>query len=255
MENSHSAERLALTVLLVDDEPLALTQMQWLLAAEPLAGEILTAVDARTAEQVLQTRPVDVMLLDIHMPGMSGLALAKRMRESRSALQPAATGPQIVFVTADAHPAVEAFELEARDYLLKPVRAERLAEALRRAGAAVEVARQERPEPVRVSVLQGDSTVLVNLQDIRWVQAHGDYARLHTQAGTYLLRAPLAELEEQWQVHGFIRTHRSSLVNLSHVQRVTRRQGHMLIEVPGAELEVSRRLTPAVRERLEDHRG
>ncbi|GAA1137207.1 LytR/AlgR family response regulator transcription factor [Nesterenkonia lutea] len=271
-----------LIVLAVDDEPLALTQMKWLLAAEPQVGEVLTAADARTAAEVLAARTVDVVLLDIHMPGMSGLSLARRIREDREGASAAAAnstssmaaagagssastmtstsaaptgiGPQIVFVTADAHPAVEAFELEARDYLLKPVRAERLSEALRRAGSALQTAGQEGPGPVRISVLQGDSTVLVALQDIRWVQAHGDYARLHTPTGTYLLRAPLAELEEQWQVHGFIRTHRSSLVNLAHVQRVTRRQGRMRVEVPGAELEVSRRLMPQVRERFEESR-
>lgn len=240
-----------LSVLVVDDEPLALSQMKWLLDAESQAGEVFTASDARSAEQVLQRQRIDVVLLDIHMPGMSGLALARRLRDLPAAQPQAAVGPQVIFVTADAHPAVEAFELEARDYLLKPVRAERLTEALRRASAAREAAAQDRPEPVRVSVLQGDSTVLVKLQDIRWVQAHGDYARLHTQAGTYLLRTPLAELAEDWQEHGFIRTHRSSLVNIIHVQRVTRRQGRMLIEVPGAELEVSRRLMPQVRERLE----
>ncbi|EXF25834.1 LytR family transcriptional regulator [Nesterenkonia sp. AN1] len=240
-----------MSVLVVDDEPLALSQMKWLLDAEPQAGEVFTAADARSAEQVLQRQRIDVVLLDIHMPGMSGLALARRLRDLPAAEPQAEAGPQVIFVTADAHPAVEAFELEARDYLLKPVRAARLAAALRRATAAREAAAQDRPEPVRVSVLQGDSTVLVKLQDIRWVQAHGDYARLHTQAGTYLLRTPLAELAEEWQEHGFIRTHRSSLVNVIHVQRVTRRQGRMLIEVPGAELEVSRRLMPQVRERLE----
>ncbi|TDS84208.1 LytR/AlgR family response regulator transcription factor [Nesterenkonia aurantiaca] len=240
-----------LSVLVVDDEPLALSQMKWLLDAEPQAGEVFTAADARSAEQVLQRQRIDVVLLDIHMPGMSGLALARRLRDLPAAEPQAEAGPQVIFVTADAHPAVEAFELEARDYLLKPVRAARLAAALRRATAAREAAAQDRPEPVRVSVLQGDSTVLVKLQDIRWVQAHGDYARLHTQAGTYLLRTPLAELAEEWQEHGFIRTHRSSLVNVIHVQRVTRRQGRMLIEVPGAELEVSRRLMPQARERLE----
>ncbi|PRZ15673.1 LytR/AlgR family response regulator transcription factor [Nesterenkonia sandarakina] len=240
-----------LSILVVDDEPLALSQMTWLLGSEPQAGEVFTAPDARSAEQVLQRRRIDVVLLDIHMPGMSGLALARRLRDLPAAEPQDESGPQVIFVTADAHPAVEAFELEARDYLLKPVRAERLAEALRRASAARDAATQDRPEAVRVSVLQGDSTVLVNLHDIRWVQAHGDYARLHTQAGTYLLRSPLAELAEAWQEHGFIRTHRSSLVNVLHVQRVTRRQGRMLIEVPGAELEVSRRLMPQVRERLE----
>ncbi|OSM43533.1 LytR/AlgR family response regulator transcription factor [Nesterenkonia sp. PF2B19] len=244
----------ALRVLVVDDEPPAVAQMQWLLEADPQVGEIHTASNAAQAKHQLDTRRIDVVLLDIHMPGPSGLALARELPGDDAA-------PQIIFVTADAAPAVEAFELAARDYLLKPVRAARLAEALRRASDALRPAAEPAPDsaPQRVSVLQGDTTVLLDIASIRWVQAQGDYARLHTAEGSYLLRIALSDLEEQWAEHGFVRVHRSSAVNLHHVRRVLHRQGRMSVQLrdpAGTEQEiaVSRRLMHHVRERLEVHR-
>ncbi len=243
-------------VLVVDDEPPALAQMEWLLGSEPQAGRVHTAGNAAQAKHVLDTEPVDVILLDIHMPGQSGMDLARELHaRSAGRAEDDDAGPQIIFITADAQPAVEAFELQARDYLLKPVRKSRLAEALRRAVENLAPAEESRPEGrQRVSVLQGDTTVLLEIASIRWVQAQGDYARLYTEGSSYLLRIPLAELEEQWQAHGFVRVHRSHVVNLSHVRKVVNRQGRMTIQLPDAELPVSRRLMPHVRERLEAHR-
>ncbi|GAA4910466.1 LytTR family DNA-binding domain-containing protein [Nesterenkonia rhizosphaerae] len=226
-----------LSVLVVDDEPLAVSQMRWLLEAEQQAAVVHTADSAAAAEQALRTEQIDVVLLDIHMPETSGLELARRLRDT-----------PVIFVTADAQPAVEAFELEACDYLLKPVRAQRLSEALRRASAALTAVP---PEAQRISVLQGDSTVLVDIRDIRWVQAHGDYARLHTVSGSYLLRAALSDLEQQWEELGFLRIHRSYLVNIHQVRRLLHRQSKLSVDLGDVHLEVSRRLAPAVRRRLE----
>lgn len=242
-------------VLVVDDEPLAVRELRRMLEAEPSAGKVRTAANAAQAKHVMDTEMVDVVLLDIHMPGQTGLELARDVaRQGRGGPR-----PQIVFVTADAQPAVEAFEIEARDYLLKPVRQSRLAEALRRAAEAAEPAPGTELEQVRVSVLQGDATVLVEIASIRWVQAQGDYARLHTDGGSYLLRVALTDLEDQWAEHGFVRIHRSHLVNLHHAQRVTHRQGRMSVQLRATvgreeELAVSRRLIPNVRERLDSHR-
>ncbi|MDZ5076167.1 LytTR family DNA-binding domain-containing protein [Nesterenkonia sp. HG001] len=244
----------ALRVLVVDDEPPAVAQMHWLLEADPQVGAVCTASNVAQARHQLDTREVDVILLDVHMPGPSGLAMARELRTSGE------QWPQIIFVTADAGPAVEAFELAARDYLLKPVRAARLSEALRRAAEVLGGAADAgEGEPQRVSVLQGDATVLVDIASIRWVQAQGDYARLHTEAGSYLLRIALGDLEEQWSRQGFVRVHRSSAVNLHHVHRVVHRQGRMTVQLRdgsgGAqEIAVSRRLMHHVRERLEVHR-
>lgn len=246
-----------LEVLVVDDEPPAVAQMEWLLGSEPQVRRVHTAGNAAQAKHVLDTEAIDVVLLDIHMPGQSGMDLARELqaRTSVGAGEGKGTGPQIVFITADAQPAVEAFELQARDYLLKPVRQSRLAEALRRAAEGLGPAEPEQEDGRhRVSVLQGDTTVLLEVASIRWVQAQGDYARLYTEDSSYLLRIPLADLEEQWQAQGFVRVHRSHVVNLNHVRRVVNRQGRMTILLPDAELPVSRRLMPHVRERLEAHR-
>ncbi|WFP16978.1 LytR/AlgR family response regulator transcription factor [Citricoccus muralis] len=246
-----------LEILVVDDEAPAVAILEWMLRDEPCAGTVHTAASATAALRVLADHPVDVVLLDIHMPGPSGLELARQLRSGAS------DPPQIIFVTADAQPAVEAFELEARDYLLKPVRAERLHAALLKvaadryggangAGSEVDGTGEE---DTRVAVLQGDSTLLIHIAEIRWAQAQGDYARLHTETGSYLLRITLNELEHQWAEQGFMRIHRSHAVNLNHVRRILHRQGRMSVQLHGAEaaeLQVSRRSMPQVRERLEE---
>ncbi|GAA1814074.1 LytR/AlgR family response regulator transcription factor [Nesterenkonia flava] len=235
-------------ILVVDDEKPAVTQMQWLLESEPLAESVHSAHNAAQAKHILSTQPIDVVLLDIHMPGQSGMELARQLTEKAVEGQPA---PQIIFITADAQPAVEAFELAARDYLLKPVRASRLREALTRASEALTPEPGgSAPAPPRIPVSRGDSTVLLELPAIRRAEAQGDYARLHTDRGSFLLRAALSDLEEQWGPHGFVRIHRSHLVSLHHVERVQQRSGRMSIRVAGEDLDVSRRLMPQVRDRL-----
>lgn len=235
-------------ILVVDDEKPAVTQMQWMLDSEPLAETVHTAHNAAQAKHILSTQPIDVVLLDIHMPGQNGMQLARQLAEKAADGEPA---PQIIFITADAQPAVEAFELAARDYLLKPVRASRLREALTRANEAITPdGGSAAPAPPRISVSRGDSTVLLELPAIRRAEAQGDYARLHTDRGSFLLRAALAELEEQWAPHGFVRIHRSHLISLHHVERAQQRAGRMTIRVAGEDLDVSRRLMPHVRDRL-----
>lgn len=242
-------------VLVVDDEPPAVAQMEWLLSSDPQVRRVHTASNAAQAKHVLDTEKIDVVLLDIHMPGQSGMDLARELQSREAHARLGGDGAQIIFITADSQPAVEAFELQARDYLLKPVRQSRLSEALRRAAENLAPAEAEQADgQQRVSVLQGDTTVLLEVASIRWVQAQGDYARLYTADSSYLLRIPLADLDEQWQSQGFVRVHRSHVVNLNHVRRVVNRQGRMTIQLPDTELPVSRRLMPHVRERLEAHR-
>lgn len=242
-------------VLVVDDEPPAVAQMEWLLSSDPQVRRVHTAGNAAQAKHVLDTEKIDVVLLDIHMPGQSGIDLARELQSGEAHARPGDDGAQIIFITADSQPAVEAFELQARDYLLKPVRQSRLSEALRRAAENLAPTGPEQADgQQRVSVLQGDTTVLLEVASIRWVQAQGDYARLYTADSSYLLRIPLADLDERWQRQGFVRVHRSHVVNLNHVRRVVNRQGRMTIQLPDTELPVSRRLMPHVRERLEAHR-
>ena len=150
---------------------------------------------------------MDAVFLDIHMPAVSGLDIARAIARSS---QP----PAVVFVTADEDCALEAFELAAVDYLLKPVRAERLA---RSRGAHQRTAADGGAAPEMITVDQGGTTRMIRRDDVTYVQAQGDYARLHTAEASYLIRVPLADLEQQWAEAGFIRTHRSYLVALKHV--------------------------------------
>lgn len=231
-----------LTVLVVDDERPALDELSWLLDRDPRIGEVLTAESAAEALRVLQERDdVDAVFSDIRMPGLSGLDLAQVLRRFR-------TPPAIVFVTAYDEHAVDAFELHVVDYLLKPVRESRLAEAIRRvvdAGAtAVE------PEDDAIPVELGGVTRFVRRGEVRYVEAQGDYARLHTPTGSPLIRIPLTTLEEEWRSAGFVRIHRSLLVALAHVSEVRTEGGRCTVLVDGEELTVSRRHTRELRDLL-----
>ena len=130
-----------------------------------------------------------------------------------------------MFVTADEDCALEAFELAAVDYLLKPVRAERLAEVDRPDQRTAAGRRTRQPEMITVDL--GGITKMIRRDDVTYVQAQGDYARLHTAEASYLIRVPLADLEQQWADAGFIRIHRSYLIALDHVQphEAARRHG------------------------------
>jgi DNA-binding LytR/AlgR family response regulator len=151
-----------------------------------------------------------------------------------------------VFVTAHDEHAVDAFDLNAVDYVLKPVRDDRLAEAVRR----VVEARGGTGEEDMIAVELGGRTRFLARSDVRYVEAQGDYARLHTAEGSHLLRVPLTSLEEQWGDAGFVRIHRSLLVALGHVEEVRMDAGRCTVVVGGEELGVSRRHTRELRDLL-----
>ena len=232
-----------LRVLVVDDEAPALEELSYLLGEDPRIGEVLTAISGEQALRLLERDdPLDAIFLDVAMPGLSGLDLARVLARFR-------TPTPVVFVTAHDDHAVEAFELDAVDYLLKPVRDERLAEAVRRVvDANVEAGPPEDDETIAVEL--GGVTRFVNRSEIRYVEAQGDYARLHTADGSHLLRIPLTVLEENWAEAGFLRIHRSLLVSLPHVDEVRTEAGRCTVVVAGAELAVSRRHTRALRDLL-----
>ena len=232
----------ALTVLVVDDEQPAVEELMWLLRRDARVGEVLSCTAATEALRILQEREVDALFLDISMPGLSGLELAQVLSRFK---QP----PRIVFVTAHEAHAVEAFELQAVDYVLKPVRAERLTEAIRRVGGAP--AEPTAGRDLQIPVELGGVTRFVSRADITHVEAQGDYARLHTGEGSHLVRTPLSTLEEEWGPAGFVRIHRSLLVALPHVTEVRMDSGRCSVVVRGgAELVVSRRHTRELRELL-----
>ncbi len=228
-------------VVIADDELPAVQELAFLLSQDPRVGTIHKASSGAEALAALAQHDVDAVFLDIHMPAVSGLDIARAVAgQSRP--------PVVVFVTADEEKALEAFELRAVDYLLKPVRRERLLEAVRR---ICELAEGSASAPEVITVDQGGISRMIRRDEIRYVQAQGDYARLHTAGSSYLIRIPLNDLERQWADAGFLRTHRSYLVAMDQVRQVRIGAGRASVLVGNAELPVSRRHLPGVREKLE----
>lgn len=230
-----------LRVLVLDDERPALDELSFLLQQDPRVRGVLASDSATEALRVLHEVVVDAVFLDVSMPGLSGLELAQVLARFKNP-------PPVVFVTAHDQHAVEAFELNAVDYVLKPVRADRLAEAVRRVveGTGRPAARADD----QVAVELGGRIRFVSRADICYVEAQGDYARLHTAEGSHLLRTPLSTLESEWQDAGFVRIHRSLLVSLPHVEEIRTDGGRCTVLVAGRELAVSRRHTRELRDLL-----
>jgi DNA-binding LytR/AlgR family response regulator len=239
-----------LRVLAVDDERPALDELAFLLRDQPLVESVLTASEAAGALQILEDETIDAVFLDIRMPRLSGLDLAKILARF-------AEPPQLVFVTAYDEHAVTAFDLKALDYVMKPVRAERLAEAVRRVEAAVHGREERQPAADEtIPVELGGTVRFIQRSDVRYAEAAGDYARLHTNTGSHLVRTALATLEEQWEPAGFIRVHRSYLVSLAHIHELRLEGGRYEVRLagsrgePGQVLPVSRRHGRELRDRL-----
>ena len=231
-----------LRVLVIDDERPALDELSFLLREDERVADVLTCDSATDALRMLREQEVDCVFLDIQMPGLTGLELAQVLSRFRAP-------PPVVFVTAHEGHAVEAFDLQAVDYVLKPVRADRLAEAVRRV-----VDGGERSASavlgIQIPVERAGVTRFVDRDDVTHVEAHGDYARLHTNGDSYLIRTPLSSLEVDWGPAGFVRIHRSLLVALAHVKEVRMEAGRCTVLVGGAELGVSRRHTRELRDLL-----
>jgi DNA-binding LytR/AlgR family response regulator len=240
-----------LRALVVDDEAPAREELAWLLARDSRVGLVRSAGSAPEALRALDAEPVDVVFCDVKMPGLDGLDLARVLARF-------AQRPHVVFVTAYDEHALAAFDLSATDYVLKPVRAERLAEAVRRVVQAVEVAQAttQPPEPPAepddetIAVELGGVTRFVQRSRVRYVEAQGDYARLHTTSSSHLVRVPLTTLEERWGAAGFVRIHRSTLVALGHVDEIRIEGGRCSVRLGDTVLQVSRRHTKELRDRL-----
>ncbi|MEU6730355.1 LytTR family DNA-binding domain-containing protein [Nonomuraea wenchangensis] len=243
-----------LRVLAVDDEVPALEELAYLLRQDDRIEHVSTAADGVAALQdmvqmIRGGERLDGVFLDIGMPGLDGLDLARLVGGFPSP-------PRLVFVTAHEEWAVQAFELEAVDYLLKPVRAERLSEAVRRLEAAAAPAAAEPAQDDVIPVELGGRTRFVPQQAVRYAEAKGDYVRLHTVDGSYLVRMSLAALERRWSQAGFLRIHRSTLVSARHVSELRFEGGRVTLTVGGEQLPVSRRHSRQVREQLvRQHRG
>lgn len=206
-----------LRVLVVDDEPLARLRLRGLLQAqaEPPVLAVDEAAGADEALQRLARQPADVVLLDVQMPGRDGLKLAPALK---ALPQP----PLVVFVTAHAGHALRAFELEALDYLTKPVRAERLQAALQRAAERMELLRGMAQSVAAGPVLVvSDRGRLLRLpvREVLYLRAELKYVTLRTAERTLVLDDSLADLERRLG-EGFVRVHRNALVALSAIREL-----------------------------------
>ncbi len=211
---------MALKVLLVDDEPAALERLEALFAEIPDAEIVGLARNGREAAAAIATYAPDLVMLDIQMPELDGLSLAAEL--------PPEARPEIVFVTAFETYAAEAFAVEAADYLLKPVRLDRLRQAVRRARrrraafAVPEVTpgREVDLDGIWVTTRQGH--VRVAVADIDWIEAAKDYVLLHTATRSHIHRITMSALEQALDPTRMIRVHRSAFVSPDRVEAVHR---------------------------------
>ena len=236
-------------MLAVDDELPALADLVRMLQASPAVERVEGAASAAEALVALgDGEAIDAVFLDVRMPGLDGLELARVLRRFERP-------PAIVFVSAFDDAAVDAFELAAVDYLVKPVSRTRLDEAIERAarrGGPPEPAAPPEDETLAVDALRGGGTRLLPRSTILYLQAHGDYVRVASTEGRFLVRARLSELEERWEGHGFARVHRGFVVNLRRAVEVRPRLNGtaVLVMADGAEVPIARRQVGELRRKL-----
>jgi two-component system, LytTR family, response regulator len=224
-------------VFIVDDERLGRAELRRLLAAHP---EFELVGEARTGEEALRLIPElgpDLLLLDIQMPGMSGFDLLDRLDDL----------PQVVFTTAYDQYAIKAFEVNALDYLLKPIAPDRLAAALAKVKPRQEPARLE-----QVFVRDGDRCWIVRLPEIFLLESEGNYTRVHFGAERPLIRRSLNALEERLDATTFFRAGRKEIINLKWIERVdVAVAGGLVVTLRGGrQVELSRRQSAKLKERL-----
>ena len=246
-----------LRVLIVDDEPLAREGIRLLLQPEEveIAGEAASGKEA--LKQINHCKP-DLVYLDVQMPEMDGF-------EVLNALLPEAL-PYIIFVTAYDQYALRAFEVNAIDYLLKPLDEERFRISFQRAKAVIEKEERKdlrenlqaltgflkRKTPERILVKTAGRIYFIRVPEIDWIEAQGNYVLLHVGKESHLIREPIGELETQLQEGGFLRIHRSTLVNVERIREL-RQLLHGDYRVwlrDGTQLTLSRRYRNKAREIL-----
>ena len=233
-------------ILIVDDEPLARTRLRDLLEEMNDYTIVGEAANGREALQQAQTLQPDIILMDIRMPVMSGLEAARHLTTFRPQ-------PTVIFTTAYGDHALEAFEADAIDYLLKPIRRARLQQALNKAPS---------PQPqLPPAVAEDDSArshicahqrgglILIPVDEVYYFRADSKYVVVRHAKGEVLIDEPLKTLEEEFR-HRFIRIHRNALVATARIHRLDKTpEGHHTLQLRGIDepLAISRRQLPAVR--------
>lgn len=258
-----NAEVTPLRTLIVDDEALARRGLRHYLQSTPQIDVVGEARNGREALEFIDASHPDLVFLDIQMPGLSGLDVVREI--------PSSNMPQIVFVTAFDHYAVQAFEINAIDYLLKPIDPDRLNEAIARVTAARTAAstddrkallmqlftemtgqpkaaiealleRAGAPYPDRLTIRDGQDITIIPVEDIDWIDAAGDYMCIHASGETHVLRSTMKALEDMLDPERFARVHRSTIANLSRIEKLTSHiNGEFFLTLRcGARLKLSR---------------
>ena len=218
-----------LTVLVVDDEPLARQGLKMLLGRQPQVESVSEARNGREAIALIREKQLDLVLLDVQMPRTDGFAVVHAVGADRM--------PPVIFVTAHDQYAIRAFEIAAIDYLLKPVTEERFELAFQRAigrlrGAPHEDATRQvlamldaianPPRQLeRFAVRSGENTIFVPVNEVDWIEAFQNYVRLHVGAATYLLHVPMNTIEGVLDSNRFLRIHRSHIVNVRRIAQLS----------------------------------
>ena len=229
--------------MIVDDEAPARSELKFLLDELGQTEVVAEAASVREAIEKLKEYPCDVMFLDVNMPEATGLQLAE-------ALQHLKFPPAVVFVTAYSEFALDAFKVNAIDYLVKPVETERLSQAISRVREHVSLHVQAQKSE-RIPVEKGGKKILIGIDKIRFVMARDDYAYLQTDTDRYFSTVSLAQLEKR--LDGFFRVHRGYLVNLSMVEEIESVSGGTLLLTLNAvdeKIPVSRRRVSALKKAL-----
>ena len=241
-------------VLIVDDESPARAKLRRWVTEQPDLELVAEAQNGLAAAQLIASARPDLVFLDIQMPDMSGLEVAAQLQPEHA--------PLLVFVTAHDDHAVEAFDLDAVDYLLKPYDRSRFLRALvrirlrlndgERRATSVEVARARLGAVRRLPVPEGDGLRLVDCGAIHWLEADDNYVHVHTADREYLLRRTLQDLLQQLGEGRFARIHKSAAVNVAEVVGLERLpKGDYEVRLKsGAQLRLSRRFAPALLERV-----
>lgn len=219
---------MALSALIVDDEPLAREGLRMLLSRDPEVRSIQESKNGREAVAAIRGARPDLVFLDVQMPEMDGFSVIKEVGAERM--------PDVVFVTAHDRYAIRAFEINAIDYLLKPVTEERFTQALRRAKERLQVKPADdanrqilslletmaspRRYLKRLAVRSAGKTIFVDAQDVHWMEAAENYVELHTERGSHLLHVAIGALEKSLDPEIFLRIHRSSIVNVGQIREL-----------------------------------
>ena len=213
-------------VFIVDDEPLAIQEMKWMLkdfSDIDIVGQASTAIEA--IRQINTVKP-DLIFLDINIPEKNGFDILNELNYF----------PQIIFVTAYDEYALKAFEINAIDYLMKPLGQERLVKALSKVKASGQTSFS------RVFIKEGNEMKFIEANSIIWIESIGNYIRIHHEKGSNMLYKSLTAIEEQLRYEIFFRANRQELVNMSKMDRVVKKVDNWIVVMKdGKEIQLSKR--------------